>query len=101
MTILMLVAYSAFSVAQNANESNGYQDGSQYSQKIVPDLNKIREEDSKKFIEGGFQSNPEQKKYYQGITSGDNGALMTDGINTFNKSEFKQPITEAARTNHN
>jgi len=95
--IVMWMVLSSMVLAENANESNGYQDGVNYSHTIDPDLNKIKQEEGKKFLEGGFSSDLEQKKYYQGVMSGDKGKLMTDGINALDQSELKQPIMDANR----
>lgn len=97
IVILMLLGFNPIVLAENANESNGYEDGVNYSHTTDPDLNKIKQEDGKKFLEQGFSGDPEQKKYYQGVMSIDKGKLMTDGINTLDQSELKQPIIDASK----
>jgi conjugal transfer mating pair stabilization protein TraN len=83
-----------FVYSTNTNDTEKYKEGSQFGHSIKPNLNDIKNFDTNQFIEGGINSNPDQIKYYKGVnTNGD--ALMGDGINKFNQSEFKQPIIDS------
>lgn len=66
IVILMLLGFNPIVLAENANESNGYEDGVNYSHTTDPDLNKIKQEDGKKFLEQGFSGDPEQKNIIRG-----------------------------------
>ncbi|MFQ1018100.1 conjugal transfer protein TraN [Gilliamella sp. BG7] len=92
--ISVAIFFPFFVYSTTTNNTEKYKEGTQFGNSIKPNLNDIKNFDTNQFIDGGINSNPDETKYYKGVnTNGD--ALMGDGVNKFNQSEFKKPIIDS------